>query len=73
MSIGCLLIVVFAEALDVRAGGGLECGIALRVGPYGAWVVMAASVICRRGYRCDCLVEYNLPGLKNQGAIHPGF
>ncbi len=73
MSIGCLLVVVFVEALDVRAGGGLECGIALRVVYGGAWVMVAASVVCRRGYRCDCLVEYNLPGLKNQGAIHSGF
>ncbi len=57
------------EALDVRAGGGLECGIALRVACGGAWVVMAASVNFRRGYRCVCFVEYNLPACRNQEAL----
>jgi len=36
-------VFVFGEALDVRAGGGLECGIALRVGCVGAWVMIAVS------------------------------
>jgi len=44
MSIGCLLVFVFDEALDMRAGRGLEWGIALRVAFGGAWVVIAVSV-----------------------------
>jgi len=39
------------EALDGGESGGIECGLALRVGSFGAWVMVAVAVMCSDGYR----------------------
>ncbi len=50
-------------ALDGGGNGGIECGLAPRVGLSGAWVMGSRSCTVSDGYRCVlCKQVYLKPG-----------